>query len=170
MIDPDAFATGMGLLCGNYRVALDEAVAAMYFAELSPLLSTAEFEAAVRTLIRTEPNYWPSVAKIRETALGGSEAASRAFAHVREVFAKAGGPRHLTSEQYHAAFDAPTKTALWAAGGPSAVLDAEHTATAARAFCAAYSAATLAMAAIAPANTLSSDPEPFHLRLARGNA
>lgn len=165
MIDRAVFTTAIGLLAGNFGRNVDGLVSSMYFQELSPLLSTQEFEELVRRAIREE-EYWPSIARLRAMVEARHvERATTALAHVRAVFAKAGGPRFLTADAYREAFDAPTRNALWAdgVGGPSGLLDATSydAQRVAQAFCDAY------VADVKAAALQASQP---HLRLAGGNA
>src|SRR5690242_2185792 len=100
MIDRRIFATGMGVLTGAYgRQPLDAPTSLAYYDALSPLMTTAQFEQAVKDVIAQE-RFWPSPAVILQAA--GIAPNTRAaletegvklFAAIKRWLSEAGGPR-----------------------------------------------------------------------------
>lgn len=120
-IDKAAFATGMGLLAGAFNRSLDGAVSRAYYGVLSGHLSTAEFEQAVSRCLHEE-TFWPSPAVLLSKVKADDESRGHlAFEHVTRVLNQHGGFRYLTIETYHREFDEPTKAAISAVGGLSAI-------------------------------------------------
>lgn len=121
MIDKDIFLAGMTALSGAYGREIDGAVQRLYFAILSPKLDTAEFQAAVTLTCETE-TFWPSPAVILgKVPRLAEDRPALALGHVAKILSQSGGHRFLTFDTYHREFDAPTKHAISAVGGLSAI-------------------------------------------------
>lgn len=173
MIDRAVFASCMGMLAGNFRHNVDDAVIRMYFDMLTAELSQPEFELAVAEILKRD-TFWPPVARIFEVAnLDRQYKAMMALEHVRSVFAAAGGPQHLTTEQYRAELTPAMHRALWAAGGPAKLLDGKsngyEAGNAARTFLEAFVAELREEARIAAASETPLVANAGHLRLAKGD-
>lgn len=165
-IDKQAFATGMGLLCGAFGRNLDAAVSRAYYGVLSPKLTTAEFEAAIQQCLE-HGTYWPSPATVLGAVRQDAESkAVAALEHVTRVVREAGGFRFLPYATYHREFDAPTKAALSAIGGLPALGNAneERHLTLTRKFAEAYATA------LAPTTLPAHPTEPLRLVSGRDRA
>lgn len=121
MIDKENFIGGMGLLSGAYGREIDSAVQRMYYGILSPKLDTAEWEQAIKDTMATE-TFWPSPAVIlSKVPRLAEDRPAMALSHVGKVLSQHGGHRFLSYDTYHAEFDPPTKAAISAVGGLSAI-------------------------------------------------
>jgi hypothetical protein len=121
MIDKEQFAAGMALLAGAYGREIDGPVQRMYFGILSAKLTTEEFQQALKDTMATE-TFWPSPAVIlSKVPRLREDRPARALEHVNRVLSAHGGHRFLSYDTYHTEFDAPTKAAIAAVGGLSAI-------------------------------------------------
>jgi hypothetical protein len=143
MIDKDAFIAGIAVLAGAFGREVDAPVQRAYYAVLSREMTTEEFEQAV-TLTLSSETFWPSPAvllgkvKADETSRG-----LLALEHVNRITDAHGGFRYLPYAVYQAEFDAPTKAAISACGGLSAIATTNENALNAlrKKFAAAYATA-----------------------------
>lgn len=121
MIEKESFMAGMALLSGAYGREIDGPVQRMYFGILSAKLTTEEFQQAIKDTMATE-TFWPSPAVI----LGKvprllEDRPARALEHVNRILSAHGGHRFLSHATFQSEFDAPTKAAISAVGGLSAI-------------------------------------------------
>lgn len=140
MIDKDIFLAGMTALSGAYGREIDGAVQRLYFGILSPKITTDEFQQAIAATCATE-TFWPSPAVILgKVPRLAEDRPALALSHVNRVLSSCGGHRFLTFDRYQAEFDAPTKHALSAIGGLSAITNCteERWASLAKKFAVAY--------------------------------
>lgn len=141
MIDKTAFATGMGLLAGNFNKNVDPALSRIWYGLMSQRLSTEQFERAVQLSI-AQDEFWPTAASlVAKVAPPSNE--DRGFAaleHVNRVLQQYGGFRFLPHDVFHQEFDAPTRAAIAACGGlhDMANVSVERYAALTKKFAAAY--------------------------------
>lgn len=155
MIDKNVFAEGMGQLGGAFGREIDGPVSRMYFAVLSPKLTSEQFVAAVTKTIEAE-RFWPSPAVILEHAGQDAETqADAAFRMVHDALNQHSGFRYLPGE-ISRSWDAPTWAGLRAIGGLREISECTDTRWAAlvKKFCKAY------IAALSPAPALPSGDNP----------
>lgn len=139
-IDKDTFAGGMAVLSGAFGREIDGPVQRMYYGILSPQMTTAEFEQAIKDTMASE-TFWPSPAVILSKVPRLREDHSAlALEHVTRVTSAHGGYRFLPHDTYHAEFDAPTRAAISAVGGLAVICGTseERYPTLAKKFSAAY--------------------------------
>jgi hypothetical protein len=117
MIDKDVFAAGMGVLANNFNKTVDAALSRVWYNTLSPRMTNADFERAVKLSIERD-TFWPTAAAlIAKVAPDSPETkGAAALEHVNRVLSSVGGHRFLPHADYQA-FDAPTKAAISAVGG-----------------------------------------------------
>lgn len=121
MIDKDEFAGGMAVLAGAFGREIDGPVQRMYYGILSAKLTTEEFRQAITTTMATE-TFWPSPAVILgKVPRLAEDRPALAFAHVNKILSQNGGFRFMTFQTFQTEFDAPTKHAIAAVGGLSAI-------------------------------------------------
>lgn len=121
MIDKDQFAGGIALLAGAYGREIDGPVQRMYYGILSPKLTTDEFQQAIKDTMATE-TFWPSPAVIlSKVPRLREDRPALALEHVNRVLSSHGGHRFLPHSTFQREFDAPTKAAIAAVGGLSAI-------------------------------------------------
>lgn len=122
MIDKNIFAEGMGQLGGAFGREIDEPVTRMYYAILSPVLTSEAFVAAVTNTVATE-RFWPSPAVILEKAGADIHAiAQRAFRVVVDGLNEHGGYRFLPASVSQS-WDAATWAGIKAIGGLREITD-----------------------------------------------
>lgn len=155
MIEKDVFATGLGILAGNFNRSLDAAISRAYYAVLSPRLTTPEFECAVSRCLAEETFWPPAAVLLAKAGKLQADVSAAAFDHVNRVVGQHGGYRFLSHDTFHAEFDAPTRSAIAAVGGLAAVAGTpeDRWPGLARRFCAAHTEAMSAPLAIAAAGT-----------------
>lgn len=121
MIDKEQFAAGMALLSGSYGREIDGPVQRLYYGVLSAKLTTEEFQKAVADTVATE-TFWPSPAVILgKVPRLAEDRPAKALEHVNRVLSSVGGHRFLSFARFQSEFDAPTRAAISAVGGLSAI-------------------------------------------------
>lgn len=140
-IDKQVFATGMGLLAGNFSRTVDAAVSRAWYSILNERMTDEQFRAAIAHSI-AEDTYWPTAASLMAKVAPPSleSQGHDALEHVNRVLGASGGYRYLSHDTYHAEFDAPTRAAISAVGGLAEICNVpiERYGTLAKKFAAAY--------------------------------